>query len=55
VVGTNKVFRARTGTSRTALLISGFYLSVGFVILMLVMTTAALEAVRYFTWMLTGN
>jgi len=43
------------GTSRTALLISGFYLTVGFVILMLVMTTAALEAVRYFTWMLTGK
>lgn len=55
VAGTDQVFRARTGTSRMALLISGFYLSVGFVILMLVMTTAALEALRYFTWMLTGN
>ena len=44
VAGTDQVFRARTGTSRTALLISGFYLSVGFVILMLVMTTAALRA-----------
>jgi cytochrome b subunit of formate dehydrogenase len=55
VVGTDQVFRARTGTSRMALLISGFYLSVGFVILMLVMTTAALEALHYFSWMLTGN
>lgn len=54
VAGSPKVFRARTGTGWMALLISGFYLSVGFVILMLVMTTAALEAVRYFAWLLTG-
>jgi len=54
VVGTDKVFRARTGTSKLALVISGFYLSVGFVILMLVMTTAVVEALRYFTWLLGG-
>lgn len=55
VAGSPHVFRARTGTGWMALLISGFYLSVGFVILMLVMTTAALEAVRYFGWLLTGR
>ncbi len=54
VAGSGQVFRARTGTGPLALLISGFYLSVGFVILMLVMTTAALEAFRYFGWLLTG-
>jgi hypothetical protein len=54
IAGTDQVFRARTGTSKTALLISGFYLSVGFVILMLVMTTAVVEALRYFTWLLGG-
>ncbi len=54
VAGSEQVFRARTGTGPLALLISGFYLSVGFVILMLVMTTAALEAFRYFGWLLTG-
>ena len=54
VAGSSQVFRAKTGTSRTALLISGFYLSVGFLILMLVMTTAALEAIRYFGWLLGG-
>jgi cytochrome b subunit of formate dehydrogenase len=55
VVNSPHVFRARTGTGWMALLISGFYLSVGFVILMLVMTTAALEAVRYLGWLLTGR
>lgn len=55
VAGSPHVFRARTGTGWMALIISGFYLSVGFVILMLVMTTAALEAVRYFGWLLTGR
>jgi cytochrome b subunit of formate dehydrogenase len=55
VAGTDKVFRGKAGTGRLALLISTFYLTVGFVILMLVMTTAALEALRYFVWMLTGN
>lgn len=55
VAGSPHVFRARTGAGWMALLISGFYLSVGFVILMLVMTTAALEAVRYFGWLLTGR
>ena len=54
VAGTSQVFRARTGTGWMALLISGFYLSVGFVILMLVMTTAVLEAIRYFGWLLGG-
>lgn len=54
VAGSNQVFRARTGVGPMAFLISAFYLSVGFVILMLVMTTAALEAVRYFGWLLTG-
>jgi len=55
VAGTNKVFRAKTGTSKLALAISGFYLTVGFLILMLVMTTAVVEAIRYFLWMLGGN
>ncbi len=51
----DQIFRARTGTGKLALVISGFYLSVGFVILMLVMTTAALEALRYFNWLMTGH
>jgi cytochrome b subunit of formate dehydrogenase len=54
VVGTDQVSRAAGGTSWTAVAISGFYLSVGFVILLLVMTTAALEALRYIEWMLTA-
>jgi len=52
VVGTSQVFRARTRTSRTALFISGFYLSVGFVILLLVMTSVIAEAWRYLTWLI---
>lgn len=55
VVDTDQVFRAKTGTSRLALFISGFYLSVGFVILILVMTTAIAEAFRYLTWLIGGG
>jgi cytochrome b subunit of formate dehydrogenase len=55
VVGTDQVFRARMGTGRTALFISGFYLSVGFVILLLVMTTAIAEAFRYLAWLIGGR
>jgi cytochrome b subunit of formate dehydrogenase len=54
VAGTDRVFRARTGTGKAAWLISGFYLTVGFLILMLVMTTAVVEVIRQFWWLLGG-